>query len=249
MMTRKEDSKRCKYCGTKDELVKYNYEKLKHIKTNLCIKCNEKYIISRTCLYCGESDKDKLFVVKNKEGTFLSNICKKCRSEKVSKGAKGKPKSDEHKRILSKLYTGCKLKQETKDKIREKRALQKIPRISSIEFKIRNFLDDLKINYKPQKYIKEIKDKYRCDIFIPSISLIIECDGDYWHGNPEANGNFMEYPKRIREQRIRDFERTSQLEEKGYQVIRLWEHEIKKISMNEFKKILNKTRKDYNDKH
>src|SRR3989344_2735868 len=30
----------------------------------------------------------------------------------------------------------------------------------------------------------EVDGKFVCDFAIPSIKLIVECDGDYWHGNP-----------------------------------------------------------------
>ena len=90
-------------------------------------------------------------------------------------------------------------------------------------------------------YCKKLTYAYRCDIYIPSIKTIIECDGDYWHGNPKLNGNFMKFSRKIREQRIKDFERTSQLEEKGYKVIRLWGSEIRTINVEVLKDKLSKT--------
>ena len=30
-----------------------------------------------------------------------------------------------------------------------------------------------------------LKKTYQCDIYVPSFNLIIEADGDYWHGNPQ----------------------------------------------------------------
>ncbi|MEK6882820.1 MAG: hypothetical protein AABY22_24570 [Nanoarchaeota archaeon] len=35
------------------------------------------------------------------------------------------------------------------------------------------------------------------------------------------------------------YQRTKELQEKGYRVIRLWEHEIKRIELNGFKERLN----------
>ncbi len=41
--------------------------------------------------------------------------------------------------------------------------------------------------------------------------------------------------KRQKEQRERDDLRTKELLEKGYNVIRIWENEIKKMSVDDFK--------------
>lgn len=90
----------------------------------------------------------------------------------------------------------------------------------SIEVKIRGFLDSLKIEYFQHKYISEITHAYQCDIFIPSKNLVIECDGDYWHKYPTGNDI--------------DHVRTKELLEKGFKVLRLWEHEIKEMDLNKF---------------
>ena len=73
------------------------------------------------------------------------------------------------------------------------------------------------------------------DIFISSLNLIIETDGDYWHGN------INKYPKLNKwqlEQREEDSIRTNELQEKGYNVLRLWECDIRKMDLNEFQKTL-----------
>jgi len=54
------------------------------------------------------------------------------------------------------------------------------------------------------------------------MNLVIECDGDYWHKYPIG--------KEI------DHIRTKELIEKGFKVLRLWEHEIRSIRINEFEK-------------
>jgi len=131
------------------------------------------------------------------------------------------------------------------EKNREKHLLIRSKQIlplkdTSIEIKIQRLLKTLGIEFYTHSWIG-IKYAYRCDIYIPSIKTIIECDGDYWHGNPKLNGNFMKFSRKIREQRIKDFERTSQLEEKGYKVIRLWGSEIRTINVEVLKDKLSKT--------
>jgi hypothetical protein len=106
-------------------------------------------------------------------------------------------------------------------------------RDTSIEIKIQNFLKELKIGFFTHQYIKDIENRYCCDIFIPvqrnrdrfiSQPIIIECDGNYWHSYPID--------------RDIDNIRTKELTEKGYKVIRLWESKIKQIDLNNFKELV-----------
>jgi very-short-patch-repair endonuclease len=129
-------------------------------------------------------------------------------------------------------------KPEYKKIARERRAKQITPiKDTSIEIKIQNFLKQLRIEFITHQYISEIKNKYCCDILIPSIKTIIECDGDYFHANPKFYSDDKLNQRQI-EQKKRDNLRTKELEEKGYRVIRLWEHEIKIMELNNFNRIL-----------
>jgi len=118
--------------------------------------------------------------------------------------------------------------------VRKMRDKIKIPKKdSTIEIKIQDFLTLLKVEFVTHKYIN-LEYAYQCDIFIPSLNLVIETDGDYWHGNPKM------YPiNKLNErqigQRKRDISRTKELLEKGYKVIRIWENEVRKITLEDFK--------------
>ncbi len=109
---------------------------------------------------------------------------------------------------------------------------------TKIELKLQNYLRQSQIEFITQYYLGDIDYKYRCDIFIPSMNLIIEADGDYWHGNPNKYSE-EELTDKQKLQKERDNIRTKQLLEKGYKVIRIWENDIKKIDINDFKEILN----------
>lgn len=103
-------------------------------------------------------------------------------------------------------------------------------RDTSIEVKIQNFLKLLRIEFFTHVYMT-IEHAYRCDIHIPSLNLIIECDGDYWHGYS------VKYPNPSLNQRAQidiDKLRTLELLDKGFRIIRLWEHEIKSMNIVEF---------------
>ncbi len=108
-----------------------------------------------------------------------------------------------------------------REAVRKNRATQKFPLIdSSIEVKIQNFLKELGIEFFTHQYMK-IDHGYQCDILIPSMNMVIECDGNYWH----------KYPAGLDKDHIR----TRELIEKGFKVLRLWESEIKQMSLNDFK--------------
>ncbi len=114
------------------------------------------------------------------------------------------------------------------------RKYQKRPmKDTSIEIKIQNYLKEIKIEFFTHQYIN-IKNSYQCDILIPSVNLIIECDGDYWHGNSQRFPN-KKFPEYIKKRREVDKLRTKQLIEMGFKVWRLWESEINTITLADFK--------------
>jgi len=135
--------------------------------------------------------------------------------------------------------------EKTKDKIKEARAKQIFPKKdSSIEVKIQNFLSKFHIEYLTHKYISEITNSYQCDILIPKQETnwviipqktIIECDGCYWHGCPICNKEMKNWQM---EQIEKDGVRTKELIKIGYKIIRLWEHEIRNINLNDLKEII-----------
>lgn len=62
------------------------------------------------------------------------------------------------------------------------------------------------------------------DFFVPGHKVIIQADGDYWHGNPEK------YPNpdaRQRDRRRLDAASDSYALNRGMKVVRLWECELK----------------------
>jgi very-short-patch-repair endonuclease len=120
---------------------------------------------------------------------------------------------------------GIKRKKEVIDKIKYKRASQKRTHTSSIEIKIQNYLKQLGIIFFSHHYIN-IKHSYQCDVFIPSINLIIECDGDYWHNYPIGTDI--------------DHVRTSELIDRGFKVLRLWECDIKNLNIKQFENEIQK---------
>lgn len=108
------------------------------------------------------------------------------------------------------------------ERLREQRKHQILPtKDTSIEIKIKEFLDKLSIKYIQHKYIMNINHSYQCDFFLKDFNMVIECDGDYWHNYP----NYRDI----------DLIRTEELISQKYKVMRLWERDIKKLTLEEFK--------------
>lgn len=69
------------------------------------------------------------------------------------------------------------------------------------------------------------------DIYIPEKNLVIECQGDYWHMNPAKYGpkDYNTTINRTAEQQWeKDRRRRKFMERAGYNVVELWESEIKR---------------------
>jgi G:T-mismatch repair DNA endonuclease (very short patch repair protein) len=159
---------------------------------------------------------------------------------KMSLSHKGKPLSETNKNNIRLALLGRKIL--WKDKIslatkgnhnspkteitKESRKYLILPKKdTSIEIKVQNYLKKLGITFFTHQYINEIEHGYQCDILIPTMNLVIECDGDYWHNYPIG--------------REIDNIRTSELINKGFKVLRLWECEINKMTIDEFNNRLN----------
>lgn len=77
------------------------------------------------------------------------------------------------------------------------------------------------------------------DFFIPSINLLIEVDGDYWHGNPDKY-NKKEYNKIQKRNRRNDKYKNSIAKVNGFELKRFWENDL----LNSEQKILNEISND-----
>jgi len=87
---------------------------------------------------------------------------------------------------------------------------------------------------------------YQFDFGIKDKRILIEIDGDYWHGNPKYYNSSGDYSKRklneiqIKNQ-LRDIEKTNWAKDRGFTVIRIWETEI---NNNSYKNILDEIKKN-----
>jgi very-short-patch-repair endonuclease len=88
------------------------------------------------------------------------------------------------------------------------------------EREFESILKEMNIKYESQKILKgKIFDYY-----IPSVNVLCEVDGDYYHGNPEKYEVLSEMQKKIKQN-----DRYKNIISKGmgYGIFRVWESELK----------------------
>ena len=127
--------------------------------------------------------------------------------QKISLSLKGK--SSWNKGLTKETSEGIK---KGSEKYKKWRATKIFPtQDTNIEIKMQNELRNRGIVFEKHKMVLP-SQHYRCDLFIEP-NIIIECDGDYWHHYPKGNE--------------KDKVRNKEMQEKGFKVLRYWEHEIK----------------------
>jgi|AntAceMinimDraft_17_1070374.scaffolds.fasta_scaffold12587_2 very-short-patch-repair endonuclease len=143
-----------------------------------------------------------------------------------NKGKQGLQESNKKGKNYEEMY-GKELSEKYKKLIRARRKTQIFPqKDTSIEIRMQEALEYLKIKFEAHKYIEDIEHSYQCDFFIPvqkgiKQKTIIECDGDYWHNFPDG--------------REKDRVKTTEMQEVGYRVFRIWEHDIHEMSNQDLK--------------
>lgn len=211
---RRRDFKYCVYCSSE---LRNN---LRTYCSRECYANHKRVLIAEGKLKMPEKDfRHRADLIRGKtfEEYYGEEKAKEIRA-KCSAGKLGKPHPTKHRwseeekerRRREILDDPIRMK-----KIRETRAKQVFPFYnSSIEILVRGILDTYGIKYLKHKPIMEIEDPYACDIFVPNLNMIIECDGEYFH--------------RIPAKAERDKRRTKEMRQQGYLVLRFWETTIRK---------------------
>lgn len=93
---------------------------------------------------------------------------------------------------------------------------------TSIEKFVEDFLVELGIPFKKQKRIRYIN----VDFFIPSINLVVEIHGCYWHACPKCYPagpkNDIQKKNILKNERMEEF-----VSEAKYDLFIVWDHDIK----------------------
>lgn len=106
---------------------------------------------------------------------------------------------------------------------------------NKLETKGYEILDSIGCDYRKQYFLENL---YAVDAYIPSHRIVIEFDGDYWHGNPakyrrEGTVPQVESKKfrplnkvQLNHMRI-DKSKNTFFQNRGYMVLRFWESDVK----------------------
>ena len=139
--------------------------------------------------------------------SILKGLQSKERGDKISKALTGKPKSEEHRKIM--LETLARNRKEI---------LKGNP--SKLEFTFADILTGLGIEFVHQYEV----EGFDYDFYIPEKNILIEVDGDYWHGHPDK---FTELNNMQRKNKGLDALKTKHAATRNFQLLRFWEHDIK----------------------
>ena len=89
---------------------------------------------------------------------------------------------------------------------------------------------------KGYRYRVHTKLKGKPDIVFPKYRMAIFIDGCFWHKCPkcykEPQSNRAYWIPKIERNAVRDKENEAYLKNAGWKIIRIWEHEVKKILRN-----------------
>lgn len=95
--------------------------------------------------------------------------------------------------------------------------------MNSLETKVAAELDRLGLRYKYQFFIHNGETCRSFDFKLKKLPIIIEADGDYWHGNP----NTKHHCSGVEENKQNDKFKEELAASRGYKVIRFWESDVK----------------------
>ena len=218
---------------SKDRVIacRNHFNKLKG--TSLCKPCSLKLQVGEGNPFYGKTHKKETIdkISKSRTGKHCgdANHMKKNEYRELSRNCM---KLNWSKNILT--------KEKMSEQLKETRRLGKIKSgiTSKKEKEIGVFLKSLGLNYIPSYRV----DSKICDIYIPSLNLIIEYFGDYWHCNPNKySEDYFNQKKNMSAKEIWFYDKMKidLIINYGYNLEVIWETELKSNN-NKIITILNK---------
>ena len=95
---------------------------------------------------------------------------------------------------------------------------------NKLEELVASLLEVNNIDYKHQFFLSRGGSNKSFDFYIKSKNLLVEIDGDYWHGGPGCDKHFYKVDEVIENDRVKD----KMAIDNGFDIVRIWESEIKK---------------------
>lgn len=102
--------------------------------------------------------------------------------------------------------------------MRRNQAVRKTNKLEQLGYRL---LDEIGLNYEQQYVV----GRYVVDAFVPSAKMVVQFDGDYWHGNQKI---FPVLTERQYRQQNTDRLQCETALKLGYVTFRIWESDIKK---------------------
>lgn len=210
----------CQQCGVEF----YNKNSGARYCSQQCTKNSTKKGTSGKCYNCGK----EVYIPnhKNIQKTFCSWECnmeaqRKRRPTRVCKhcGREFKKKARSNAMFCS---PACRLSSEYNMQqlaaMRKKQAGKKPTKLELLGYSI---LDEIGLEYEKQY----IFDRFVADAYVKELNLIVQFDGDYWHGNTSKFPTLSEFQMKQTE---RDRRADAKARDLGHRVIRLWESDVYK---------------------
>lgn len=218
------------------EYLEKHLEDFSHLGWQRCDNCNEKITKKQgekwvTCsTKCSAEMKSKLY---KGQTTWNKGIpCSEETKKKISdteKGRPGKPHSKETKEKLSQIAKARVLQPDYKNpmlgRTHTPESIAKIckDRVgSSLELKVIEILKEMELPFIHQFFVTKDGRSYSYDFKLKGLPILIEADGDYWHGGPGVNKHFVH----VESVKKNDLEKERIAMGRGYDLIRVWESEI-----------------------
>lgn len=196
-----------------------DFRKLGWTECPICGKITKGVTCSPICMYEYRSQ----VWVENKSHPWMGKKHTEDSKKKISvnrmgkpNGWKGKKLSQAHKAKISKTRIERGLAKGYKNPMKYKTN-------TSIERLVAKALDEANIQYTQQFFLVTDRKTYSYDFKIKSEPLLIEVDGDYWHGGPGCKSHFY----MVEQVRKNDKNKDEAAEKAGYKVVRIWGSEVR----------------------
>lgn len=114
----------------------------------------------------------------------------------------------------------------------------KVPKTSSVEDKVANFLEEIGLPFQRSKPIRGERGTFvACVDFLLPDNVVLEVQGDYWHANPQVypSGPIHASQRKSVQNDIRKHEELTSL---GYLVVYVWEAEVNRLGRRALEEVL-----------
>lgn len=108
---------------------------------------------------------------------------------------------------------------------------------NKLEMYFSKLLKDNNIKHTYSYFLKDEKICKQFDFKLKDSNILIEVDGDYWHGNPQTKSHF----KKVKEVQENDLFKEYFAKSQGFKLLRFWEKDINEnpnLIINQIKELL-----------